>query len=368
MCGFPELSIAVDCGPGVYIRSIARDLGAALEVPSTLASLTRTAASGFSTDTAVHMLDLRAAWLPELSLPPDFPFRHLPAVAVGRIHREDVLHLCVRRIPRGFVPPLQGGKQAEGEGGVKEENVAAPAAAAAEGAVEGGEGGEGDKKTGPPPALDWSLDTWAMPPVTPLPRPDGRIVVHVLDEGDASELLHVWRQTTQALLPGVVVQGPPVASQLQPLLDDYVCSEGDKDSYPPRLASGLDAGYVRVYAALAAPSGGETVIPQLLEAVGNPGCMEGLSLQQLGADEEADTPPSLPSRLPRRAALQAAIASTAASSSSSRDSTASCAWVFLGLARVVPRSVLYPQAAAALSSSAADARPHLYLQRVVSVV
>ena len=44
---FPELEVDIDCGPGTYIRAIARDLGAALGVGGTLAALTRTASCGF---------------------------------------------------------------------------------------------------------------------------------------------------------------------------------------------------------------------------------------------------------------------------------------------------------------------------------
>lgn len=44
---FPELDLAVSCGSGTYIRSIARDLGAALGTGATLAKLIRTESSGF---------------------------------------------------------------------------------------------------------------------------------------------------------------------------------------------------------------------------------------------------------------------------------------------------------------------------------
>lgn len=44
---FPELEVAIACGPGTYIRSIARDLGAALGVGATLAKLLRTESHGF---------------------------------------------------------------------------------------------------------------------------------------------------------------------------------------------------------------------------------------------------------------------------------------------------------------------------------
>jgi tRNA pseudouridine55 synthase len=46
-CGeFPELDLAIFCGSGTYIRSIARDLGTMLQVGGTLAGLTRTLSCG----------------------------------------------------------------------------------------------------------------------------------------------------------------------------------------------------------------------------------------------------------------------------------------------------------------------------------
>lgn len=44
---FPELDLAIACGPGTYIRAIARDLGNTLGVGGTLARLIRTSSSGF---------------------------------------------------------------------------------------------------------------------------------------------------------------------------------------------------------------------------------------------------------------------------------------------------------------------------------
>ena len=43
----PELTLEVDCGPGTYIRSLARDLGETLGTGATLTQLTRTHSSGF---------------------------------------------------------------------------------------------------------------------------------------------------------------------------------------------------------------------------------------------------------------------------------------------------------------------------------
>ena len=49
----PEIELAIACGPGTYIRSIARDLGQKLGVGATLAKLIRTKSCGFELTTAL---------------------------------------------------------------------------------------------------------------------------------------------------------------------------------------------------------------------------------------------------------------------------------------------------------------------------
>ena len=49
----PELEVAIACGPGTYIRSIARDLGQKLGVGATLAHLVRTQSCGFELEDAL---------------------------------------------------------------------------------------------------------------------------------------------------------------------------------------------------------------------------------------------------------------------------------------------------------------------------
>ena len=54
---FIEIDIAVECGAGTYIRSIARDLGEALQVGGHLTSLRRTLVSPFTIVSAVKLAD-----------------------------------------------------------------------------------------------------------------------------------------------------------------------------------------------------------------------------------------------------------------------------------------------------------------------
>lgn len=79
---FPELDLAIDCGPGTYIRSIARDLGDALNTGGTLAALTRTASSGFSLEDSLTLDDLEQQVKIGMfhPVPPDQALSHLTAV------------------------------------------------------------------------------------------------------------------------------------------------------------------------------------------------------------------------------------------------------------------------------------------------
>lgn len=79
---FPELEVMITCGTGTYIRSIARDLGAALGTGGTLAMLMRTASSGFQLADSLTLETLAAqiesaAFQP---IPPEAVLLHHPAI------------------------------------------------------------------------------------------------------------------------------------------------------------------------------------------------------------------------------------------------------------------------------------------------
>jgi tRNA pseudouridine55 synthase len=79
--GVIDLDVAVDCSSGTYIRALARDLGAALEVGGHLTALRRTRVGRFGLDQARSLDEL--AGRPELSVTLDqaclqlFPHREL---------------------------------------------------------------------------------------------------------------------------------------------------------------------------------------------------------------------------------------------------------------------------------------------------
>lgn len=78
----PELEVAIVCGTGTYIRSIARDLGAIAGTGGTLASLIRTASSGFHLPASLTLEDLATqieahSFTP---IPPQTALTHLPSL------------------------------------------------------------------------------------------------------------------------------------------------------------------------------------------------------------------------------------------------------------------------------------------------
>ncbi|MUG95776.1 tRNA pseudouridine(55) synthase TruB [Scytonema sp. UIC 10036] len=81
---FPELDVAIYCGAGTYIRSIARDLGTALQTGGTLAALERIASSGFHLTESITLSDLEAQLQAGTfqPMPPDSPLQHLASVTL----------------------------------------------------------------------------------------------------------------------------------------------------------------------------------------------------------------------------------------------------------------------------------------------
>ncbi len=82
---FPEIDVHIACGPGTYIRAIARDLGALLQTGGTLASLTRTSSSGFHLADSLTFDEL-AAFLERGTfqpVPESTALQHLSAVTLS---------------------------------------------------------------------------------------------------------------------------------------------------------------------------------------------------------------------------------------------------------------------------------------------
>lgn len=82
---FPEIDLAIACGPGTYIRSIARDLGDALETGGVLAALTRTRSSGFDLADSLTLEELTQQLEQSLFNPvsPSVALGHLPSLTLS---------------------------------------------------------------------------------------------------------------------------------------------------------------------------------------------------------------------------------------------------------------------------------------------
>lgn len=73
--GCMDVVLRVQCGRGVYVRSIARDIGEILGVGGCLVRLVRTKSDGFSLSDAVRLEDLSSAdAMLEALAPPGLPF------------------------------------------------------------------------------------------------------------------------------------------------------------------------------------------------------------------------------------------------------------------------------------------------------
>lgn len=82
---FPEVELAIGCGAGTYIRSIARDLGQALHTGGVLAALIRTASCGLHLADSLDFADLEAqlAQGSFTPIPPEALLSHLRTVTLS---------------------------------------------------------------------------------------------------------------------------------------------------------------------------------------------------------------------------------------------------------------------------------------------
>jgi tRNA pseudouridine55 synthase len=100
--------IRVDCGKGVYIRTLCHDIGAALGCGAHMHSLQRSAAGIFTLENALTRDEIDAAYnegrMESLLLPLDAPLGHLPAVYLKEEARHAVINGNVLK-PRWMKEP-----------------------------------------------------------------------------------------------------------------------------------------------------------------------------------------------------------------------------------------------------------------------
>ncbi|MDJ0578794.1 tRNA pseudouridine(55) synthase TruB [Crocosphaera sp.] len=82
---FAELVVNIECGPGTYIRAIARDMGEKLGVGGTLAALTRTKSCGMMLSETLTLEELEKKIEQEkFSLnKPELLLKHLPSITLS---------------------------------------------------------------------------------------------------------------------------------------------------------------------------------------------------------------------------------------------------------------------------------------------
>lgn len=108
--GLRRAQVAVRCGKGTYVRTLAADLGRALGVPAHLAALRRTMASGFDLSRAIGLEEAEALArdrgreaLAERIVPMAEALGALAAVRLGEREAWDLVH--GRPVPRPPGPP-----------------------------------------------------------------------------------------------------------------------------------------------------------------------------------------------------------------------------------------------------------------------
>ncbi|HBE19451.1 MAG TPA: tRNA pseudouridine(55) synthase TruB [Cyanobacteria bacterium UBA11149] len=81
---FPEIDLAIASSPGTYIRAIARDLGAYLNIGGTLASLIRTQSCGFNLADSLTFEELETQLQTGIfvPIPPTAGLTHLPSLTL----------------------------------------------------------------------------------------------------------------------------------------------------------------------------------------------------------------------------------------------------------------------------------------------
>ena len=89
---YPELELAIECGSGTYVRSLGRDLAAALGTAAVMSALVRTAIGDFRLEEAVALDDLTNGTVLERMLPPLEALKVLPQVALTEKQLGELRH------------------------------------------------------------------------------------------------------------------------------------------------------------------------------------------------------------------------------------------------------------------------------------
>lgn len=100
---YPELKLRVECGSGTYVRSLGRDLAAALGTAAVMSALERTAIGSFRLQDAIDLAALTRENWPVHLLPPMRAAEFLPQIRVTGSELQAIR--AGQAIPREALPP-----------------------------------------------------------------------------------------------------------------------------------------------------------------------------------------------------------------------------------------------------------------------
>ncbi len=80
---YPELTLAIECGGGTYVRSLGRDLASTLGTAAAMSALVRSGVGSFRLEAACKLADLNAGNLAQHLLPPATALGALPKLLVS---------------------------------------------------------------------------------------------------------------------------------------------------------------------------------------------------------------------------------------------------------------------------------------------
>jgi tRNA pseudouridine55 synthase len=102
---YPRLRLEITCGSGTYIRSLGRDLAAAVGSGAVMAGLVRTAIGDFQVDQACRMEALTPGTLGARLLPARLAVAGLPSVQVDQAQVQRLEHGLSIENPAGVAGP-----------------------------------------------------------------------------------------------------------------------------------------------------------------------------------------------------------------------------------------------------------------------
>jgi len=89
---YPEIVLEIECGGGTYVRSLGRDIAAALGTGAVMSALVRTAIGDFRVEDACRLDDLSPATLSDHMLPAAAAVSSLPRVSLTAVEAAKIGH------------------------------------------------------------------------------------------------------------------------------------------------------------------------------------------------------------------------------------------------------------------------------------